>query len=397
MLRVLLIILLFLPVFGCAQMMRISGTVQDTVVKTTMQNALVTAVRMEDSVLIDFVRTDAQGRFEMSLPIDTVEVTVSGKGFGRQTYYVLGSHENHDFDFGKVVLPPKSLQLDEVIIYAFKDPVYYKGDTLVYIADSFKVKPNATVEDLLKKLPGIRVDAEGKITSQGNAIDQVLVDGDEFFGPDPTVATKNLAASGLESVQVYEKKNENTTEGEETIQVMDLKLKEDAKKGYFGKVSAGTDAQKFYEGELLANRFKGSQKFSLFTLGSNTPRSGFDWNDMYKYGLDNEMNYESDEDGTSYYWTSNNQHQGIPRTLKSGIYYNDRFGKSTKLNFNYTYNNNRLNSSGSTLSQYFFSDTSYVTDNESQSVQSTDGHNINMTLTQINRRTQHQHEADADN
>src|SRR5437867_1246153 len=76
----------------------------------------------------------------------------------------------------------------------------------------FKVQENAVVEDLLRKLPGIKVDAKGKIFSQGKAVDQVLVDGDEFFGTDPTMATKNLSARSVESVQVYDKKNDNATE-----------------------------------------------------------------------------------------------------------------------------------------------------------------------------------------
>lgn len=385
--RFLLLLILLLAgstTVSVAQRMSIRGTVMDTVLKQTMHDALATAVRLSDSTLVSFARTDANGVFELNLPIDTVEVTLSGKGFGRQTYYVLGSAENFEFDFGRVALPPKSLQLNEVIVYAFKDPVYYKGDTLVYTADSFKVKPNATVEDLLKRLPGVTVDAQGKIKVQGREVDQVLVDGDEFFGTDPTVATKNLSAEGLSTVQVYEKKNENSTEGEETIQVMDLKLKEDAKKGYFGKVSAGTDAQKFYEGEALANRFKGSQKVSVFALAANTPRSGFNWQDMDKYGLSNEMNMEQDEDGgTTFYYSGNrNNQQGIPRTFKSGVYYNDRLSKTTRLNFNYTYNNNRVNSVGSTRSQFFFPDTSYITDNESANVQASDGHNINLKVIQ---------------
>ncbi|MCW3102397.1 MAG: hypothetical protein JWO09_837 [Bacteroidetes bacterium] len=383
--KIFLGLICMLSLGASGQQMSISGTVQDTVAKMPVQNALATAVRIKDSILIAFSRTDANGRFELkNLPIDTLQVTVSSPKFGDQTYYVFGSNANREFDFGKIILPPKSQQLNEVVIYAFKDPVYYKGDTLVYTADSFKVKPNATVEDLLRKLPGIKVDAQGKITSQGKEVSQVLVDGDEFFGADPTVATKNLAANGVESVQVYEKKNENATEGgEETIQVMDLKMKEDSKKGYFGKVSGASDFQKFYEGELLANRFKGSQKVSVFALASNTPRSGFGWGDMYKYGLDNEMNYSSDEDGTTYWYNNGNDSpEGIPQTLKAGIYYNDKIAKKTKLGFNYTYNDNQLKASGATKSQYFLQDTSYVTDNVNDNLQKTASHSLNFILTQ---------------
>ncbi len=367
-----------------SQKMSIAGNVQDTVLRKPMKNVVAMAVRIKDSVLIAHTRTDEKGFFTLAnLPIDTVQVIVSDSKFSEQIYYVFASATNYAFDFGKIILPPKSQQLAEVIIYAYKDPVYYKGDTLIYTADSFKVKPNATVEDLLRKLPGIKVDAEGKITSQGKEVSQVLVDGDEFFGSDPTVATKNLSATGVESVQVYEKKNENAGDGEEeTTQVMNLKLKDEAKKGYFGKVSAASDFQNFHEGELLANKFKNAQKISVFALASNTPRSSLGWGDMYKYGLSNESNVQTDDEGNSYWYSTGNQNNGVPQTLKSGFYYTDKIGKKTKFGANYTYNNNLLTAVGSTKSQYFLSDTNYVTDNINENVQKSDGHAINFKLTQ---------------
>lgn len=382
--RLLLLLFLICSTFtGFGQKMNIAGTVHDTVSNIPLRFAVATAIRIKDSILVAFARTDKNGRFELNnLPIDTLQITISSPKFGDQTYFVFGSATNHDFDFGKIILPQKSQQLNEVVIYAFKDPVYYKGDTLIYTADSFKVKPNATVEDLLKKLPGMRVDAAGKITSQGKAVDQVLVDGDEFFGTDPTVATKNLAANGVESVQVYEKKNDNTTDdSKETIQVMNLKMKDEAKKGYFGKVSGASDFQKFYEGNILANRFKNKQKISIFAIGSNTPNSSFGWQDVYKYGLDNEMNYMSDEEG-NYFFNGQNTPQGIPQSLKSGFYYSDKISKKTKINLNYTYSNSLVKSKSSTHSQYFLTDTSYVTDNVSESTQRTEGHSLNFGIVQ---------------
>lgn len=367
-----------------SQRMSISGNVQDTVGKTPLSQAVAMAIRIKDSTLVAYTRTNSNGAFTLNnLPIDTVEVIISHSKFGDQSFYVFGSATNYEFDFGKIILPPKSQELKEVVIYAFKDPVYYKGDTLIYTADSFKVKPNATVEDLLKKLPGIKVDAQGKITSQGEAVDQVLVDGDEFFGTDPTMATRNLNANTLESVQVYEKKNESTDNSDkETLKVMNLKLKEDSKKGYFGKVSGASDFQKFYEGELLANRFTNRQKVSVFTLTSNTPRANFNWGDLNKYGLDNGRNYETTEDGMTFWYFNNDENQGIPQTLRSGIYYTDKLSKKTKLSFNYTYYNNVLESRTSARSQYFLSDTSYHTSNFTQSRQQNDLHTINFSITQ---------------
>lgn len=377
------VIFFVISINSFSQKMFIGGNVQDTLAKTSLEYTVVMAVRIKDSVLVAFTRTDSKGFFELkNLPIDTIQVIISHPKFGDQIFYVFGSQTNYAFDFGKIILPPKSHTLNEIVIYAYKDPVYYKGDTLIYSADSFKVKPNATVEDLLKKLPGIKVDAKGKITSQGKKVDQVLVDGDEFFGSDPTMATQNLNAKAVESVQVYEKKKEGATDdGNETMQVMNLKLKEDAKNGYFGKVSGGSDFQKFYEGQLLANKFSNKEKISVFALGSNTPLSSFGWSDVNKYGLNNETNMQTDGDG-NYWYQGTNQNIGIPKTLKTGIYYTDKISPKTKITFNYTYNNNQLTTQTDATSHYFLTDTSYRTNNTSKSSQLNESHAINFSIVQ---------------
>ena len=335
--RTLLSFFILLSITTYAQKLSVAGNLQDTVAKSPLSNAIIMAIKLSDSTLINFTRSDINGFFKLKeLPIDTYQVVITHPKFADQGYFIFGNAKNLDYDFGKIILQSKTLGLEEVTIFAFRDPIYYKGDTLIYTADSFKVKANATVEDLLKKLPGLKVDKDGKITSQGKAVDKVLVDGDEFFGGDPTVATKNLNANAIESVQVYDKKTDdqsNSTTGEETQKILNLKLKDDAKKGYFGKISGASDFQKFYESELLANYFKKKLKISVFGLGSNTPRSSFGWGDMYKYGLNNEMGREDGEDGEMNFNYSNNSIQGIPQTIKTGIYYTDKISKNTKLNF----------------------------------------------------------------
>lgn len=273
--RTLLVLLSFISVtsLGMSQTMSVKGTVYDSTGTIKLKNAMVMAVRVCDSILLDHVRTDADGKFEIGgFEVDTFALTIEFPGHDEKTYYIFGHADNYDITIPSVVLPSKSQELDEVVIYAYKDPIYYKGDTLVYVADSFQVAEGAVVEDLLKKLPGITVDKDGKITSAGREISQVLVDGDEFFGTDPTIATKNLGADGIAEVQVYEKENDEGIGGDdEKIQVLDLKLKDDAKKGYFGRASGASDfaltpvdgeigTNPFYEGELLLNKFKGSQK-----------------------------------------------------------------------------------------------------------------------------------------
>ena len=369
----------FLPKVS-AQNMKVTGQVVDTTGQKSLANVSVLAVRMKDSLLLKYTRTNKDGYFELSnFKVDTFTLIVEHPELDPRTYFILGNEGNNEINIPSVRMSMKTKQLDEVVIFANKNPIFYRGDTLVYVADSFKVGQNAVVEDLLKKLPGIKIDKDGQITSQGKEISQVLVDGDEFFGSDPTIATKNLAAKGVESVQVYEKTNEDAKAGEdEKIQVLDLKLKEDAKKGYFGKISGASDFglmqnTPFYEGELLVNKFNQRQKISIFMLTSNTPRSNFGWGDMNKFGLENE--------GGGNFWDRNQgtNTSGIPQTLKAGIYYSDKIGKTGKIGFNYSYYNNKLDSYSSSQSQYFLSDSSYYTKDSTRNYSKNESHNLNFS------------------
>lgn len=381
-----LFILTSLTTFG--QEMTVQGTVYDSTGTKPVMNATIMAIRVSDGVLLDFDHSDKDGFFKIGgFQLDTFSLVVDHPYYDDKTYYIFGNEENKDITIPSVVMPPKSQEIEEVVIYAYKDPIYYKGDTLVYVADSFAVGENAVAEDLLKKLPGISIDKDGKITSQGQEISKVLVDGDEFFGDDPTIATKNLGADGIETVQVYEKENEEGIGGDdEKIKVLDLKLKDDAKKGYFGRISGASDGgmtpdnqtgevgtSPFYEGELLLNKFKGSQKISVFALGTNTPRSSFGFGDARKFGLDNETSGNWWDGGN----TSNTS--GVPQTLKAGVYYNDKYGEKQRveLGFNYSYYDTDLEALSAKQSQYFLTDTTYITDDSSRVLTMTQSHRVN--------------------
>jgi hypothetical protein len=383
--KIFFLLLLLFSLDAFPQTMTMSGSIADTTNKAPLKYAVIMAIRLKDSLLIKYARPNDSGFFKLAnIAVDTYRIVITHPQFGEKSFLIIGSPANNVIDFGKIILPPKSYELNEVVVYATKDPIYYKGDTLMYVADSFKVKANATVEDLLKKLPGIEVDNQGKIKFQGTAVDQVLVDGDEFFGNDPTMATKNLDAKSIESVQVYDKKNDAPSDkaGDDVSKVINLKLKEDAKKGYFGKVAGASDAQEFNEGTLLANRFTDQQKISVFGLASNTPMSTLGFGDMYKYGLSDEMNMQTNDDGSMYYYNSSNTGAGIPVTWKGGFYYTDKLSKSTKLSFNYSYVNQKITSVTQTTSQYFLPDSSYTTSSVVNSVQTNQKHAFNLDFTQ---------------
>ncbi len=378
-----LLSLLMLPFLLAAQTVKIRGNVKDTSNEGGLPNAVLMALRFSDSSLVAYTRTDSKGLFTpITIPRDTYLVVISHPFFSDKIYVFDVAEKDTLIQFKNVHLPPKSQNLAEIEILAYRDKMFYKGDTLVFTADSFKTKANATVEDLLKKLPGFRVDAQGKITLQGKNVDQVLVDGDEFFGTDPTIATRNLNASSIANVQVYEKKAEGTDDASgDVLKVLNLQMKEEAKKGYFGKVSGASDFKKFYEGEALANRFKGNQKASVFALSANTPKQAFGGDDAWKYGLTNEQGWNFDEESNS--WTSNQSAgTGIPRTLKAGFYFNDKFGKNLKINADYTYNQNQLEQGSETNTQNFLKDTSFSTRRIIATARASEGHAFNMNVRQ---------------
>lgn len=379
--KILIIIIVVFSYLIKAQQINLYGNIKDTTTKQTLPNVLMMALKFKDSTLVNFTRTNNEGIFKpIKIPLDTYIVILSHSNFNDKTFLIVPSKTDTSFNFKNVILPPKSVALNEVEVYAYKEKSYYKGDTLIFTADSFKTQANATVEDLLKKLPGVKVDAKGKITIQGKQVDQVLVDGDEFFGSDPTIATRNLNANTVDNVQVYEKKNEDPDAQQETVKVVNLKLKDDSKKGYFGKITGASDFNKFYENDVLINKFKKQQKISLFGLFANTPKQAFGWEDENKYGLSNESQNSYDPETNS--WTSLNNGTGVPQTLKSGFYFNDKYGNNTKINTDYTFNQNQLTSGSETNTQFFLEDTTYSNQQIRSNTSKNQSHKFNFKLTQ---------------
>lgn len=377
--RILLLIICFVSLATFGQDMKIKGRVMDSYGEKPVENSVIMAVRLSDSILLGHTRSDADGRFNLEgVPIDTFELIMTHPNFSDKSYFIFGSEESKEIDIPVAAMPDKAQEVAEVNIIANKEAIYFKGDTMVYIADSFATRANANVEDLLKKLPGLTVNDDGSISSQGKDVSKVLVDGDEFFGADPTIATRNLGAEGVATVEVYEADNEDAQDGEDSkIQVLDVRLKDGYKKGYFGKVSGGSDFQKYYEGEILANYFSNDLKVSVFGLGANTPKSSFGFRDAYRFGLTNEMNGNR---WGGFSFGNQGSSAGIPRTFKGGFYFTDKIGKRTELGANYTYNNRNTVVLEDQLSTYSLVDSSYTTEDNNFLDQLTETHAINFNF-----------------
>ncbi len=346
---------------------RLYGSVVDTINFKAMAFTSVSLIR-KDSVLYKHQFTNQQSLFNFSnIQPDTYRLLVTRPTFADYEE-VLSFAEGEDKNIGSIVLLSKANLLREVLIKD-RQAIRIKGDTTEFLVDSFLVNKNSNVEDLLKRLPGIQVDKAGKITAQGQEVKKVLVDGEEFFGNDPTVATRNLKADNVETVQVFDKKSDQAAftgidDGvkEKTI---NLTLKEDAKKGYFGKVKGAAGTEKRYESEAMYNNFKNKRKASVFGTLSNTNKTGLDWDDMEKYAGGNYSTEYDEASGYmySYYESGDDDFNGIgiPQTRYFGTYYSDKL-KQDKHAFNFTASNKQTivqNAYNNDYTQTILPDTMY--------------------------------------
>lgn len=179
----------------------------------------------------------------------------------------------------RIVLSENSVLLDEAVVTAIKAAVVAKEDTLEFNAGSFHTTPNASVEDLLKKLPGVEVGSDGSITSGGKTISKILVDGKEFFADDPKMATKNLPSNMVDKVQVVDRKSETARltgvdDGEDET-VINLTVKKDMNNGLFGTIGAGYGTDSRFRGDANINWFRDGNQVSVIAGGNNVNESGF--------------------------------------------------------------------------------------------------------------------------
>ena len=260
-------------------------------------NAMVVALTLPDSVLTKYSLTDGEGRFSMSgLPSNRyiLQVTLIGYEIFRRDFDVADA----DIDAGTVAMTVTAVELDSLVVSVEHVPFINRGDTLSYNVLAFPTPPNAMVEDLLKRLPGIEVDPDGAITAQGEQVENVLVDGKEFFGKDPTIATRNLPADAVKQVDVYDRQSDmaeftGIPDGDDE-RTIDLLLREEARRGYFGRATGGfggdmnTEArlgalasnELRYEGRFTLNRFSPTLQLALNANTNNVNRAGFGTDDI---------------------------------------------------------------------------------------------------------------------
>ena len=338
----------FLPSLAGAQKSAgsLKGVVYDTSSKKGLAYATISVVNAKDSTLVSFARADSAGHFHLN-NLDKGKYLLSASYVGYvPVWKSIDVKEGKEQDLGNVDMTDL-VNAGNVTVNARRAPVTINGDTVEFNTENFKTQPNAVVEDLLKKLPGVTVDNDGTVRVNGQRVNRVLVNGKEFFTGDPKMATKNLDADAIDKVQVFDKKSDRAeftgVDDGQSEKAINLKLKKDRNNALFGKVAAGAGTDRRYDGQTNINKFNGEQQLSLIGMANNVNRQGFSLSDVLNFtgelsrGMRNgggiTIRTGGGDDGNGLPVTGIGQNQqGIATTVAGGLNYNDKWNKKTDVN-----------------------------------------------------------------
>ncbi|MFD0701511.1 TonB-dependent receptor [Myroides pelagicus] len=345
---------------------RISGTVLDSL-KQPVEAATVYLSKHRDSTLVDYTMTDMKGDFKLpfnKLSEPTV-LTISMIGYKEYKKVFMEGIE-YNLDLKEVVLQSYGNKLDELVIVAETPPIRVKKDTLEFNASSFKVRPDANLEELLKNLPGVQIDEENKITVNGKPVNEILVNGKPFFNEDGIVALENLPAEIIKKVQVTDKKTKKEKfTGERSRNddaSINITIDEDKNKGHFGRITGGYGSDEHYESGVFINTFNARRKLSLIGSANNINAVGFSMDKVF----DNMRTGRS--------------RGGHTESRMLGLNFLEEVSERLKVNGSYDYNFAETEQSNKSNSIKFLPSGQFSTDASSSSLGGNEGHRGNISL-----------------
>ena len=314
----------------------IKGTVYDLNTQVPLELATIYFSTVKDSTLIEYTTTDKNGVFKISTKKYDKPVFLKINYLGYQPYIEAENGLLESKDFGKLYLLQNTNLLNEVVIKTEAPPIRVKKDTLEFNAASFKVRPDANVETLLKQLPGFEVDSDGKISVNGKDVKQFLVNGKAFFDKDGAIALKNLPADLISKVQVsdFKTKKEELAKQESSSDYSSINLTIDEKKnkGYFGKFLGGYGTDDRYENSLIVNFFNNKQKISVLASANNINVSGFTQDEVFDSMGGGRNSRENNR-------TSGLGGKGISTSNLVGFNYSDQWSKALEASSSYNFSN----------------------------------------------------------
>jgi hypothetical protein len=276
-----LLMILFSPMaFAQQSGVNVTGSVVEQGSDTPIEQATVRLLNVKDSAMVRGVVSSRNGSFTLKNVKKgsyLLHITFIGYDPLYQPLQITG--KKNPVNVGKLELSDGAIELGEAVVIGKAPEVTVRNDTVEYNADSYKVTEGSVLEDLLKKMPGVEVDSEGKITVNGKEVKKVMVDGKEFFSDDPKVASKNLPAKMIDKLQVLDKKSDMAQmtgfdDGEEET-VINLTVKPGMKQGWFGNAYGGYGSKDRYEGNAMVNRFVNNDQITFMGGTNNTNNMGF--------------------------------------------------------------------------------------------------------------------------
>lgn len=363
---VLLTIILFNSIlFSQTKDFEITGTIKSEADNYVLESATVHLERLKDSSIISYTITNEKGNFNIQGKTndEKIKLVVSFLGFSPYSKIITVKDQNVG------ILNLKSANVLDAVVIKSSAPITIKKDTVEFSVKSFKTKADANVEDLLKKLPGVEVDEEGTITVNGKPVNKILVNGKPFFGNDPTITTRNLTKEIIEKIQITDTKtNAQAFAGEDSDgenKTINLTIKKENNKGYFGKVAAGIGTDDRYEYAGLVTKFKQSERIGLLAGGNNINSPGFSFgNQRQRFGGNNR---------------SFGGGQGIITSNNYGLNYINAFKEIYELSSDYFYKNSDSDNRTTSNRETFLSDgTSFFTSSENTSFNESESHDASI-------------------
>jgi len=377
------LLLLVTPAIFSQNTILLKGKIIDKNSALPLESATIYLKTVKDSTVVDYTISDKNGNFEIKTKKNESPIYFKVSYIGYTDYTEKLDNLSKDKDFGFIKLAENVSTLNEVVIQSEAPPITIKSDTLEFNASSFKVRPDANVEALLKQLPGVEIDEEGKITVNGKEVNNILVNGKPFFGKDGKIATQNLPAEIISKVQVTDTKTkeqelsgQNATSDEKTI---NLTIQEDKNKGVFGKANVGYGTDERYESSLLFNYFKDTQKISVLGSSNNINSIGFSMDEIFDNmgGGRNRSIWVNDNGSFGINGMQFGGNNGITQSNMIGINFADEWAKK-KINPNgsYYYSNAETNNKNRTnrINLLPTGNTNTLAESKTKSI--TDGHNI---------------------
>jgi len=283
--KISLLFFLVMSAISFSQEYEVTGKVIDETTKEPLEASTVYAESIQDSTMVSYTISDQTGNFVLDLNSaqEKLNLFITYNGYTPVKKVITLSKKS--IALGEIALALQAEQLEGVSVVGERVPIKISKDTLEFNANSFKTRPDANVEDVLKKLPGVEVDTDGKITVNGKEVNKVLVNGQVFFSDDPKVATKSLPKEIIDKIQISDTKSKTQEftgdDGDGETKTINITIKKDKNKGYMGRASLGYGTDERYQVNGLLNYFKDKERISFIASSNNINNAGFSFDEIY--------------------------------------------------------------------------------------------------------------------